>query len=219
MKSSRSEDNRLVLFDNPWLEKLTVVSLKWFLATWAMIVPLVVWAGGAEFAMPAAIGLVVTGWFIWSLLEYCAHRTLFHWDPEWLWLKRFVFVIHGNHHAQPRDELRNLMPPIVSIPVTGLVWALLSAAAGSAGTWIFVGFLIGYIAYDLTHYACHHWPMCGPVGMLVKRHHMQHHYITDDRNFGVSAIFWDYVFGTRLANPGQSKRFRNSGRDALHPAE
>jgi len=193
------QSNRLVLFENRWLEKFTVVSVGWFVAIWAVIVPLVVVAAWGTFTPLAVIGLMIAGWFIWSIFEYIAHRKLFHFDTDRPWLERVVFIIHGNHHVQPRDELRNLMPPIVSVPVSMSIWALFWAIAGDAGTWMFLGFIGGYVAYDLVHYACHHWPMRGPVGRLFKRHHMRHHFITGRGNFAITAIFWDYVFGTRVA--------------------
>ncbi|PKP97676.1 MAG: fatty acid hydroxylase, partial [Alphaproteobacteria bacterium HGW-Alphaproteobacteria-15] len=145
------QSNRLVLFENRWLEQFTVISVGWFVAIWAVIVPLVVMAAWGTFSPLSAIGLMLAGWFIWSIFEYIAHRKLFHFDTDRPWLERVVFIIHGNHHVQPRDELRNLMPPIVSVPVSMSIWALLWAMAGDAGTWMFVGFIGGYVAYDLTH--------------------------------------------------------------------
>ncbi|MET4132448.1 4-hydroxysphinganine ceramide fatty acyl 2-hydroxylase [Porphyrobacter sp. MBR-155] len=198
MNHQPHQSDRLVLFENRWLEKFTVISVGWFVAIWAVIVPLVVMTAWGTLSPLSATGLMLTGWFIWSIFEYIAHRKLFHFDTDRPWLERVVFVIHGNHHVQPRDELRNLMPPIVSVPVSMSIWALLWALAGDAGTWMFVGFIGGYVAYDLTHYACHHWPMRGRVGMFFKRHHMQHHFITGHGNFAITAIFWDYVFGTRV---------------------
>lgn len=199
MKGPTSKDKRLVLFENRWLEKLTVVSVRWFLATWAIVIPFVVFSAWGSASPLAAAGFVAIGYFIWSLFEYFAHRKLFHLEPKSLWLKRVVFVLHGNHHMQPQDELRNLMPPIVSLPVSLSIWAVLWLIAGDAGSWMFLGFIGGYVAYDLTHYGCHHWPMRGRVATVFKRHHMRHHCIANESNFGVSAIFWDYVFRTRFA--------------------
>jgi sterol desaturase/sphingolipid hydroxylase (fatty acid hydroxylase superfamily) len=55
---------------------------------------------------------------------------------------------------------------------------------------------MGYLIYDITHYATHHFPMRGKVLKFLKRYHMQHHYKTPDQRFGVSSPLWDWVFGT-----------------------
>jgi len=150
------QSNRLVLFENRWLEQFTVISVGWFVAIWAVIVPLVVMAAWGTFSPLSAIGLMLAGWFIWSIFEYIAHRKLFHFDTDRPWLERVVFIIHGNHHVQPRDELRNLMPPIVSVPVSMSIWALLWAMAGDAGTWMFVGFIGGSYSLCVSSLA-HAW--------------------------------------------------------------
>ena len=41
---------------------------------------------------------------------------------------------------------------------------------------LFTGFLVGYLVYDLTHYATHHFPMRSGYAKYLKRYHMQHHY-------------------------------------------
>src|SRR3546814_4613013 len=99
---------------------------------------------------------------MWTLTEYALHRFVFHWEPKSAVLRRFVFIMHGNHHAVPNDPLRNLMPPVVSLPVAGLIWVGMLALIGTGGNWLFLGFIGGYAGYDLVHYACHQWPMKVP---------------------------------------------------------
>ena len=59
------------------------------------------------------------------------------------------------------------------------------------------GFLAGYLVYDLTHYAQHHFPMRSGYAKYIKRYHMQHHYKDPDTRFGVSSPIWDWVFRTQ----------------------
>ena len=190
--------NRLVLFQNQALEKLTVISVRWFVLVWSVLLPLIAWAGWGRVSALEGLVLVSLGLLIWSLFEYAAHRFLFHWTTSWKPAQQLVYVIHGNHHEQPRDLLRNLMPPIISVSVGLLVWAMFYALAGHAGTWVLLGFMSGYVCYDLTHYACHQWPMTGGLGQMLKRHHMRHHFNDEEGNFAITALFWDRVFGTRV---------------------
>ena len=63
------------------------------------------------------------------------------------------------------------------------------------------GFLAGYLFYDMTHYHVHHHQPRTRLGKLMRELHMRHHFQDDTRGFGVSAPFWDYVFGTSAPRP------------------
>lgn len=143
-------------------------------------------------------GLVAGGLLVWTLFEYAMHRYLFHLESNVPVLRWFVYLIHGNHHASPNDPLRGLMPLPVSVSVGSLVWAACIGVLGTQGTWLFLGFMTGYVLYDAVHFACHQWPMRGALGKMFKRHHMRHHYVDEDGNFAISALFWDRVFGSRI---------------------
>ena len=116
MKGPTTKEKRLVLFENPFLEMLTLASIWLFAAVWIVVLPLIAFVGWGTVSVSTAVGLSLGGLLVWSLFEYIAHRHLFHWEPQWLPARQLVFAIHGNHHAQPTDHLRNLMPPIVSLP-------------------------------------------------------------------------------------------------------
>jgi len=84
-----------------------------------------------------------------------------------------------------------------------LVWTLPVTMLGFADVWLpfaaplMAGFLAGYLAYDLTHYAQHHFPMRSGYAKYIKRYHMQHHYKDPNTRFGVSTPIWDWVFRTQ----------------------
>ena len=60
----------------------------------------------------------------------------------------------------------------------------------------FAGFVSGYVLYDLTHYATHHWPMRNKFAKFLKEYHMKHHYQDDDTAYSVTLPLWDILFGT-----------------------
>lgn len=198
MSAPTASPQRVRLFQNNWLERLTLISPRMFIAIWTLLLPLAVWAGWGSTGLLKGAGLFAIGLTIWSLFEYAMHRYLFHLEVDAPLLKWAIFLIHGNHHASPNDPLRGLMPLGVSVPVAGMVWGAFVLLCGAPGTWLFLGFIIGYVIYDTLHFACHHWPMTGKLGKALKRHHMRHHYVDDFGNFGISAIFWDVMFGTRI---------------------
>jgi sterol desaturase/sphingolipid hydroxylase (fatty acid hydroxylase superfamily) len=150
--------------------------------------------------LPAGFGV---GVFLWSLAEYTLHRFLFHYQPKSPQAERIFFLFHGVHHAQPQCKTRLVMPPVVSIPMAavmyGLIYLLFAVILG-APDWVgpvLSGFIAGYLFYDLTHYATHHFPMRSGIWKYLKRYHMQHHYKTPNARYGVSSPVWDVVFGTK----------------------
>ena len=197
MTARNAPFKRLSLFETAWLERLTVFPVHWFAIVWSVLLCLVAVVGWGAVSPLEGLALVVAGLIAWSLFEYAVHRYLFHMKSRWRVINWLVFVLHGNHHAQPRDPLRNLMPPLLSVPIALCIWAAIIGVAGTAGTWAFMGFMIGYVIYDLVHYACHQWPMRRGVLRALKRHHMRHHYFDADANYAITGLHWDRVFGSR----------------------
>ena len=145
----------------------------------------------------ATLALLLGGIVFWSLAEYWLHRTFFHWVPRGAWGERMHFLVHGVHHTWPKDKYRLVMPPAVSIGVFFLSVGTFRALLGPALCWGFeAGFVIGYMTYDLTHYYIHHYNPRSQYGLLLKKHHMLHHFKDHDSRFGVSSRVWDHVFGT-----------------------
>jgi sterol desaturase/sphingolipid hydroxylase (fatty acid hydroxylase superfamily) len=190
--------SRIRLFQNRWLEKLTVISAPAFIALWAVGLPGIAAVAWGTASAGQALLLFLAGGLVWTLTEYALHRFVFHWQPASARLAQAVFVMHGNHHAVPNDPLRNLMPPIVSLPVGGLIWAVMLALAGPAGSWMLLGFMAGYVAYDLVHYACHQWPMKGRLARALKTHHMRHHHLGEAGNYAITGMMWDRLLRTRI---------------------
>jgi len=50
----------------------------------------------------------------------------------------------------------------------------------------------------MTHYSIHHFDLRSNYLKMLRKNHMQHHWKTPDKRFGVTNIFWDLVFGTRV---------------------
>lgn len=196
---------RIRLFNSPALERLTVISAPAFIAIWALVLPLIAVFGTISAATLWAPAWIAAGVLVWTGVEYMLHRFVFHFQTNVELLQRVIFIIHGNHHADPNDPLRNLMPPIISIPVGLGVWALSLWAFGPAGTWFMLGFLAGYVCYDLVHFACHQWPMKGRIARALKTHHMRHHHLHTSGNYAITGMMWDRILSTRIPSAGERK--------------
>ena len=144
--------------------------------------------------------LVVTGVLVWTLTEYLLHRYVFHWVNDTAWGKRVHFILHGVHHDFPNDKDRLVMPLGASIPMAILFYVMYRGIFGAPfGEPLYIGMGIGYLMYDGTHYAVHHFKLNSRVGKWVRKHHMVHHFADHDGGFGVSSPLWDIVFRTMPA--------------------
>lgn len=193
------------LFKSDFLEFFTHISPITIVVIWLpiVIILLISSLAGSSTASVVAAGFV-TGLFLWTFAEYTLHRFLFHYKPTSPRQERIFFLFHGIHHAQPQVKTRLVMPLPLSIPLAALFYGLFYVVVGlalHAPAWVdplMAGFLTGYLAYDLTHYATHHFAMRAGYAKFVKRHHMAHHYKDPNTRFGVSSPIWDWVFQTQL---------------------
>jgi sterol desaturase/sphingolipid hydroxylase (fatty acid hydroxylase superfamily) len=199
-------DEPIRLFKSDFLEFFTHITPQVVVIIWSPVIIVTLARAvlandrlGTLKAIP--LGFLM-GIVLWTFAEYTMHRYLFHYHPKNDRMKRIVFLFHGIHHAQPQCKTRLVMPPAVSIPMAFLFYGIFYLVLGE---WLHIpglvdavmaGFISGYLAYDLIHYATHHARMRAPIWRYLKRNHMRHHFKTPDRRFGVSSPLWDIVFGT-----------------------
>jgi sterol desaturase/sphingolipid hydroxylase (fatty acid hydroxylase superfamily) len=141
--------------------------------------------------------MAVLGLLTWSLTEYGLHRFAFHYPAKSKIGKWLVFLFHGNHHHDPKDKTRLVMPPGGSIPIMVVLYYLFSLVIPSPWIEPFCAFfIVGYLIYDYIHYATHHFPMKNPLAKYLKIYHLKHHFSGETGRFGVSSPLWDKVFGS-----------------------
>ena len=197
------------LFKSDFLEFFTHISPIAIIIIWTPVVAYFLVRGIVQrpadanwLFLPAAF---LIGVFLWTLAEYNLHRFVFHYEPRNETQRKIIFLFHGVHHAQPQCKTRLVMPPAVSVPAAFIFYGLFSLILGTllgAPHWVdpmVAGFGVGYLIYDLTHYATHHFPMRSGWPKYVKRYHMLHHYKTPNARFGVSSPLWDIVYKTKPA--------------------
>ncbi len=143
--------------------------------------------------------LIILGIAVWSLTEYTLHRFIFHFEFKSEFGAKIHFIFHGVHHDYPNDSKRLVMPPSVSLPLAILFYLIFTLILGHLNVAaFFVGFILGYLGYDMTHYAVHHFNMHNKFWLAIKNHHMKHHYMDSTKGFGVSSPVWDEVMGTNF---------------------
>jgi sterol desaturase/sphingolipid hydroxylase (fatty acid hydroxylase superfamily) len=166
----------------------------------ALYVPLsavLFWLGVDEHARAVALLLWYgAGVLAWTLVEYLSHRFSFHHAPTTRRQLVIGYLIHGVHHAYPDDRRRLTTPVVMTLLMGAMILAVFLAALGRPGFPCFAGFIHGYLLYDLVHYAIHRGSLGTPIGRFLRRYHLQHHFATPHRQFGVTSPLWDIIFRT-----------------------
>jgi sterol desaturase/sphingolipid hydroxylase (fatty acid hydroxylase superfamily) len=197
------DEEAIRLFKSDFMEFFSHIHPAVIFIIYVPVLAYFLWQAGVQhLSLGAGILAFLAGLIIWTISEYTLHRFVFHFHSDSPAVQRITFLFHGVHHKQPQEPTRLVMPPVISIPLALIFYGLFSLVFGSllimplsVGA-AFAGFIVGYLAYDLTHYATHHFPMRSGAMKWLKRYHMQHHYKTPEMRFGVSSPLWDYVFGT-----------------------
>ena len=185
------------LFESPLLDRFTRVHPAVPVLIYAPVIAFLVLTGEQRVGLASTLGLVLGGYAVWTLTEYWLHRIVFHFEPRRGLGARVHWMVHGVHHDHPNDPMRLVMPPTASVPLALAFGAVFWLVLGSDNALAFTGcFLAGYLAYDMVHYAVHHHTPRTHVGRRLRELHMRHHFQDDESGFGVSAPYWDRVFGT-----------------------
>lgn len=204
-----NKDESVRMFDADWMDVFSRIDYKVPLFIYVPIIFYFLYLSVINVVLPYILPLIILGIVVWTFTEYNLHRFVFHWMPPGELGRKIHFMFHGVHHDYPRDSKRLVMVPAISLPLAVLFYFLfkflLTWAFGDTTLVypFFVGFVIGYLFYDMTHYALHHVNFKSKFWIDLKQHHMIHHYSDPDNGFGVSTKFWDHVYRTMFNRPKQ----------------
>jgi sterol desaturase/sphingolipid hydroxylase (fatty acid hydroxylase superfamily) len=194
-----NKDETARMFKSDFMEALSKVHFSVPLYIYIPVIVYLLYQSIAVKSLPVLTisWYIVIGIFIWTVTEYLLHRFLFHFTPKTDLGKRMSFIFHGVHHDFPNDTKRLVMPPSASIPLAVIFFVIFYFIFGETNVDpFFAGFIAGYLFYDLSHYAIHHFNMHNKFWLMIKNHHMRHHYKDASKGYGVSSPFWDMIFRT-----------------------
>jgi sterol desaturase/sphingolipid hydroxylase (fatty acid hydroxylase superfamily) len=196
-----------------FLDKMTLRELVWAYATYPAIqvyallsvvgLGLAIYWGGS---LPRLLAAVAATLLVYPLVWYLLHRYMLHGrllyrfpQTASLWKR-----IHFDHHQDPNDlgvlfgALYTTLPTIlmVTLPLGWLIGGLGAAALAAAAG------LLTTCFYEFCH-CIQHLPFTPKLAFLrrIKRHHLAHHFHSEQGNFGITNFFWDRLFGTFYADP------------------
>ncbi len=140
---------------------------------------------------------ILLGILTWTFMEYVLHRFVFHLPINTAWAKKARHYLHDTHHEIPKDPLRIVTPPIMSISIYSILFYFFSKTVPSDYfSSYMIGFTQSYLCFEYLHWAIHNNAInIKPVNYL-RRHHAIHHYVQKTQRFGLTSPFWDIVFNT-----------------------
>lgn len=195
------------VFRSRLLDALYKSSVPSVFITYTPLIIALYWYGFSQGYIHSAtqvIGWFVASLFVWSFVEYMMHRFAFHVLEENPKYERAYYLIHGRHHEFPKDQDRLFMPPLAGIALAAIFFGLFYIIIGTNVYAFMPGFIFGYVAYALVHYAMHRYKAPKFLEALWRNHHL-HHFRHPQKGFGVSTTLWDYILGTVPPKPKKKK--------------
>lgn len=214
-----NKDVSVRIFKNDVMEFFTHVHWTVPLVLYIPVVVAVLLVAGRTLPVEEVGLYALAGVALWTVVEYFAHRFVFHAGPQIetevreivgqlppgepalqhmrTFRQRHYFIAHGVHHDFPNDTRRLVLPPSVSVPLAvGFFFLFRGLLGPGIGLAMYGGFVAGYVTYDTIHYAVHHFSLHNAVMLYLKKHHYRHHYNDSTKDFGVTSPAWDVVMGT-----------------------
>lgn len=186
------------IFDNPVLERLSRTHIAIPISMFIVFsLGLLYYAFVHTTLYPALIPvLFLSGLLFFTLMEYLAHRYLFHMETDTEFKKKIQYGLHGVHHEYPKDKDRLAMPPPMSIFLATFFFILFYMLLDTKVFGFLPGMMTGYASYLFVHYIVHAYPPPKNIFKHLWINHAIHHYKDNNTVFGVSSPLWDYIFGT-----------------------
>ena len=142
------------------------------------------------------IGLLLAGTLLFTFMEYIFHRFVYHSGEDYMAEENWQYKVHGVHHDHPTDKDLLAMPIPLAILLSAIFFGIFWLIMGPSTFFFWPGFFIGYASYLYVHYIVHtRKPPQNSLKILWTHHHL-HHYVYDDKAYGVSSPLWDVIFGT-----------------------
>ena len=187
------------MFESDFMEFFSkghpAIPFVWWIPVGALVLGSALAQGVTTFKLTAIFFPI--GVLTWQFLEYFFHRYVFHWQGIGPISRRIHDIVHGYHHKYPDDDHRLVFPIGASIPTFALIWAILWAIfplAIAVPYWTMI--LGGYLYYDFTHWSTHFRKPRNAYEKKLWAHHMIHHFVDVDVNYGIDNRWMDRIIGT-----------------------
>ena len=156
--------------------------------------------------------LLIIGWFCWGLFEYTFHRFVLHHS------RKGGINLPGNethltHHRNPKSLERLYVPLHEGLPIALAYFLVAGLVTGSwqITAYLYTGFILGYLFYELLDYEAHHGKSKLRFVRYYRKYHLQHHFADESARYGVTSPVFDYLFGTYKLKLKRVNRTKKAG--------
>ncbi|WP_242217533.1 sterol desaturase family protein [Bacillus cereus group sp. BfR-BA-01380] len=164
-----------------------------------VLIAFIVFLNMKLFTWIAAIA-VIAGIIFYTINEYVTHRFLFHLKPpKNPFLLKMLKRLHYDHHVYPNDLKLLFLPVWYSLPGFAIYLCIVYGITSNVTLTLSfgIGMIFMLLVYEWKHYIAHRpiRPLT-PYGRWLKKQHTLHHYKNENYWFGVSNLFYDFLFKT-----------------------
>ncbi|MBY0360878.1 MAG: sterol desaturase family protein [Phreatobacter sp.] len=145
----------------------------------------------------------VIGVCLLPAVEFVTHKYVLHWLElaKTSATAQFWNRVHYAHHMDPKDTRVILAHPasvvLLVAVVAGLAWLV---GMRPIAPIVAIAFAL-FAFYEIVHFACH---MDGDLRSRYfaarRQEHALHHYVDENRNFGITTAIADRLLGTRIVD-------------------
>lgn len=170
-----------------------------------------------EYALYLIIPFSIIGLFGWGFFEYTFHRFALHYSGKEGGILPPGNETHLAHHRNPKVLEREYVPLHEGLPIA---LAYFLGATFLTGSWqlaayLYAGFMLGYLFYELLDFEAHHGKAKGRVMRYYKKYHLQHHHADENARYGVTSPVFDYLFGTYHLKPKQARKLAKRASETI----
>lgn len=135
--------------------------------------------------------VLITGFllssFLYSLIDYFAHRTLFH---------KYFYSHHKRHHIYP-NKVSTIHSPMIIVTGSMYLTSVFISYISTDEYYRIIHIIapIYYLLFETTHLLSHNYKGTNRIILNAKFFHKLHH-VDENTNYGFITPFWDYLLGT-----------------------
>jgi sterol desaturase/sphingolipid hydroxylase (fatty acid hydroxylase superfamily) len=155
-----------------------------------------------------ALFSVVLGIVLMPVVEFIVHKYVLHIlvlakTPA---TAQFWDRVHYAHHMEPKDPSVILAHPASTVLLVAVIGTIAWAIGVRPAPIVGISFAL-FAFYEIVHFACHmDYDFESSYFRYRRQAHAIHHYIDENRNFGITSSVADRLLGTLVGDKKELKR-------------
>lgn len=177
--------------------------LRWIVALYALPALAILIYALATLPFMDTLMAMTTGILFLPIVEFIVHKYVLHllelakYPP----LAEFWNRVHYAHHREPRDYGMIPAHPASMLSLVTVLTGLYAVFGFYSWIPLAATAMLLFAFYEIVHFACHvDTPMTSRYMIERRQAHALHHYVDENRNFGITTAIADRVMGTMIGD-------------------